>query len=330
MSTGIAVIAWTAQTSRARELAVGFGGTGVRFGHFGMRGRATAPLRYLVNSVRTVAWLARHRPEVVVVQNPPLVLSMIAMGWARITATRFVLDSHPVAFGRKDARGAYAPLHRWLARRAALVLVTVEELAEEVRAWGGRAVVLHEAPPEPLAGAQRLSRPPGAPPTVLFVCVFADDEPVEAVVEAARRIPQVRMRVTGRLDLAQDRLSWPLPDNVELAGFLGPEDYRAALLDADVVLALTKEPTSVMRAGYEAVYAGRPLVVSDWPNLQTLFPYAVPASNDADGIARAVELAIADIERHLAAADRARDLQARRWDAQLAELRSILGGALPG
>jgi glycosyltransferase involved in cell wall biosynthesis len=322
----LAVVAWTTLTARAEELARGFGGTGVRFGNLGLRSPASGPLRYLVNALRTVAWLARHRPRTLVVQNPPIVLAVIAAGWARATGGRFVLDSHPVSFGRKENRlwGAFVPLHRVLARRAALVLVTVDELADEVRSWGGRAVVVHEAPPADQLRPERETRPASARPLVLFVAVYADDEPVEEVVAAAERVPDVDFEITGRLDLAAGRLPERLPANVRLVGFLGPDEYGRALDRADVVLALTTEPTSVVRAGYEAVYAGRPLVVSDWPSLRSLFPYAVPGENSIDGIAAAVRRALREHERLTAAAGAARQLQAERWSRQVADVRTAL------
>jgi Glycosyl transferase 4-like domain len=326
VSESLAVIAWTTQTDRAEELARGFGGTGVRFGNLGMRSPASAPLRYVVNALRTVAWLARHRPRTLVVQNPPIVLAVLAASWARATGGRFVLDSHPVSFGRKDNRlwGAFVPLHRVLARRAAVVLVTVDELADEVRSWGGEAVVVHEAPPAGHRPPEREPRPSSARPLVLFVAVYADDEPVEEVVAAAERLPDVDFEITGRLDLAESRLPGRVPANVRLVGFLGPEEYGRALDRADVVLALTTEPTSVVRAGYEAVYAGRPLVVSDWPNLRRLFPYAVPAANTIDGIAAAVRQALGEHGPLTVAAGAARALQAERWSRQVADVRAAL------
>jgi hypothetical protein len=87
---------------------------------------------------------------------------------------------------------------------------------------------------------------------------------------------------------------------------------------------LTTEPTSVVRAGFEAVYAGRPLIVSDWPELRESFPHAVYARDDEAGIARAMGEAV---ERHAElsqAAPAALAHTRRRWAGQLAELRKLL------
>ena len=48
-------------------------------------------------------------------------------------------------------------------------------------------------------------------------------------------------------------------------------DYVAAIERADLVVSLTEEPTSVMRSGCEAVWAQRPLLVSDSPATREAF-----------------------------------------------------------
>jgi glycosyltransferase involved in cell wall biosynthesis len=130
--------------------------------------------------------------------------------------------------------------------------------------------------------------------------------------------------VTGDLSKCPRRLREAASPNVRFTGFLSGEDYELALLDADVVLALTTEPSSVVRAGYEAVYAERPLVVSDWPASREVFPHAVHVTNDAVGIAAGLRRAVFEHERLVQAAPAAVALQRSRWDAQLDALRERL------
>jgi len=90
------------------------------------------------------------------------------------------------------------------------------------------------------------------------------------------------------------------------------------------VLALSTEPTSVPRTAYEAVWAGRVPVVSDWPHLRALFPCATPARNDAAGLAAAIRTALARHAELRVAAPEARRLQSARSRAQLQVLREWL------
>jgi glycosyltransferase involved in cell wall biosynthesis len=317
-------LSWSFVQGRSREIADALGGTAWSVYPRRLAGRRRAPLRYLVSSALTVVKLARCRPSAVVVTNPPLLPAMLVWVYSRFVSTRLLIDSHPTAFGRKGDRmsARLLPLHRWLARRADAVLVTTDEWVDEVERWGGRGLVVHEAPPN-------WSCPPPETETagrtnLLFAGVFGGDEPVEEVVDAARELDEVDVVITGDLRRAPLGLVESAPPNVRFVGFLAPTDYARAVCRADLVLTLTTEPTSVMRAAYEGVYARRPIIISDWPVLRELFPGAVFVPNDAAGIAAGVRDAIEHRGKLLAELDRARELQSSRWDAQLASIRAIL------
>jgi len=84
-----------------------------------------------------------------------------------------------------------------------------------------------------------------------------------------------------------------------------------------------------MRPAFEAIHAGRPLVVSDLPGLRQVLPHAIHVANDGASIAAAVRSAL---DRHaslVAAAPAARELQRARWDARIAALRTKLECAAP-
>lgn len=321
-----AVIAWGAHTTRAEEIAASIGATGRRWGRPRQAARAATPARYVLQAARTLGWLAARRPRAVIVQNPPIVAPLVAYAYTRIAGARLVLDSHPTSFGRKGSRlwAAFVPVHRWLARRASLVLVTVDDLADEVQTWGGQASLLHEAPPGDVA-ADTSANPRRGRPVVLFVGVFADDEPVADVIAAAARLADVAdVHVTGDRGLAPAGLIENAPANVRFVGFLDSEAYRRALAEADLVLALTTEPASMIRAAYEAIYAQRPLVVSDWPALRDAFPYAVHVAPQADAIAAGLRAALNDLPKLRASAAQARKAQDERWERQITTLREAI------
>jgi len=145
------------------------------------------------------------------------------------------------------------------------------------------------------------------------------------VCAAAALLPDCDVLVTGDPAEAPARLVESAPANVSFVGFLDTAAYRREVERADLVVALTTEPGSVMRAAYEAVYAERPLVVSDWPLLRELFPAAVHARNEAESLAAAVLVARAAHGRLVALAGLARATQVERFEAQRLELAVRLG-----
>lgn len=309
---GVLFLAWGAVSGRSRELAGAVGGEARCFYPVGTR-RPGVLARWALSAVATVREVARLRPDVLVVTNPPSVAA--AVGWAagRLAGARVVLDSHPGAFGAQGDRVAarLQPVHRWVTRRADLSIVAAEPWRALVASWGARALVVHEAPGDwVLQAPQRSGRL-----RVLYVGRFAADEPWHEVLEAARRLPAVDVLVTG--DPAGAGVeAGALPPNVSLVGYLDERRYREAVYGSDLVVSLTTEPASVMRAGCEAVWAGRPLVVSDWPVARDAFPFALHTGNSAAALVEALGRADAGYGALAGAVTAARRAQEARWEAQ--------------
>jgi glycosyltransferase involved in cell wall biosynthesis len=321
----VSFIAWSPVAGRSQEIARALGGEARCFYGRGRFGKLSVLGRYARSARDTMRYLRTRRPRAVIVTNPPLIPGLLAWMYARRNGARVALDSHPGGFGLQGDRVSrlLQPLHVWLARRATATLVTDERLAGRVEAWGGRAEIVHEAPVDwgPDDGRPDAVHPR---PRVLFVCVFQRDEPVSDVIEAARRAPELDLHVTGDLGKCPASVRESASANVRFTGFLSGADYERAVRDADVVLALTTEPSSVVRAGYEAVYAQRPLVVSNWPASRDVFPHAVHVDNEPPAIVAGLRHAIRERERLVALAPQALELQRSRWDRQLEALRQHL------
>ncbi|OLT41896.1 hypothetical protein BJF86_02500 [Serinicoccus sp. CNJ-927] len=253
-----------------------------------------------------------------------MIPGLVVAAYCKLRGVPFVLDSHPGSFGDKhnDVSRRLIGVTRFLARRAAAVMVTVDDYAAQVQSWGGRGIVAHEAPP----GWSLPHKMVGERFAVLFICVFAPDEPVAAVWEAARRLPQVDFLVTGQRERCPEQLRRSAPSNVTLVGFLDQARYVQQIGEVHAVLSLTTAPTSVMRSAYEAVYGLRGLVTSDWPALRRYFPSAEHAQNGGAEIAAAVSRLEERLRRPGAAAQltRARAVQLERWKAQLTQVRTAL------
>jgi glycosyltransferase involved in cell wall biosynthesis len=320
----VAFIAWSTVGGRSHEIAAALGGEARCFNDLRIVSKWLIPLRYAISSVRTVAYLLRRRPRAVIVTNPPVFPGVIATCYGRLTGTRVVLDSHPSAYGLNGDQVAVKllPLSRWVAKQAVSSLVTGDDLVRRTNDWGARADVLHEAAPD-------WSLPPveevGERPRALLIGRFAHDEPISEVVDAAGLVPEVDIEITGDLRNCPDGLPEQAPSNVHFVGFLHDEEYLKAIERADVVMALSTRSQTVSRGASEAVWAGRPLIVSDWPEARAAFPFALHIQNDSDAIADSLRTAS---ERHddlVARADQARRDQFERWQEQLDVLRELVG-----
>jgi glycosyltransferase involved in cell wall biosynthesis len=317
----VSFIAWAEDSGRAREVAWALGGEARVFYRLRIVWKPLVPLRYLLNGISTCGYLLSRRPRAVIVTNPPIFPGLIAALYCLAAKAPLLLDSHPSAFGMGPMAKRFAGIHAWLARRAVTTMVTVPDLAEIVTAWGGRADIVHEAPPAHRAAP---AGPLSGRPRILYIGRFAGDEPTAEVIEAARLVPQADVLITGDVRKCPVPLRKSAPANVIFTGFLGPGDYSRALEEADVILVLTRLPLAVNRGAYEAVYSGRPLIISDLPAMTPLFPFAIAVTNDAAGIARGIQSAVERHAEFVSACPPARALQEKRWQQQLDSLRELI------
>lgn len=320
----LAFIAWSSVQGRSVEIAAALDGEARCFHSSMLDSRRLIAFRYVLCAARTLGYLLLRRPRAVIVSNPPIFPGVIAFLYGAVSGAPVVLDSHPSSFALYPGKrliAAMMPVHRFLMSRVRGVTVTVDELAQRVVEQGGRAEIVHEAPP---LWRVRPAHALDARARVLFVGIFAEDEPTELVVEAARRLPEVDLEITGDLRRCPPALLASSPQNVRFTGFLGPEDYREAIERANVVVALTDRPEDVSRAASEAVFAGRPLVTSDTAAAKRYFPFAVHVPNTIGGIADGISQAVRRYRELCQLAEPALEAQLQRCEEQLDRLQALV------
>lgn len=240
-----------------------------------------APLKYLLQSVRTLQVLIRERPRSVHVQNPPFVSGLVVYLYCRLFGARYVLHYHSAAFGR--IWDWALPLQKFIARRAATNIVTSSHWAEIVQSWGGHTLVMLD-PFLDLPAGTDFKTASGF--CVGVVSTFAPDEPIDAIVDAARLLPNVHFYITGDTRKKTADFFSNTPENISFTGFLDPySDYPGLLRAVDAIMVLTTRNHTLQLGGCEAVAVGKPLITSDWPYLREVFPKgAVYVSPSADSI----------------------------------------------
>jgi glycosyltransferase involved in cell wall biosynthesis len=315
-------VAWTSNTGRMDDLAATFGGKALLpYPLGGFTSTVGKLARYAASALMTVVGLVRARPAAVVVTNPPILPCVLVGLYASLTGIPWVIDSHPGGFGGQGdtVSGRLVPVLRFLTSRCSAVLVTTPRLSEIVCSWGGTPIILHE--PALDMGIQSQPRDDGP---ILFVGVFQRDEPVAAIIDAARLLPEEAFWVTGDLAKAPPGLLEEAPRNVHFVGFLRADAYRAALLASRIVISLTTDPDSVMRSGFDAIWSSRPLIVSDTATTRATFPFARHATNDGAAIAEAIRDLQRSRDQQQSCTEAARQLAITTWARQEAALYAVL------
>jgi glycosyltransferase involved in cell wall biosynthesis len=289
----------------------------------GGKGLLSALVRYPRQLATTLGALLARRPRSVLVQHPPSPAVWVVALYAWLTGARFVIDIHSDGFQR-DRWLRPLWLTRLLAQRAVAVMVTDPYWGRTVEAWGGRAIV---NPDVPTTFERDATYPVGDGFAVAVVNTWAADEPLDAIVAAARDLPNIRFHVTGRADGRVAALG-SLPSNVTFTDFLPEPAYYALLGSASAVMCLTTRDHTMQRGACEALSLGRPIITSNWPLLREYFDRGtvhVDSTHESirDGVARMRQ----EYDRHLAAITDLREIRCREWEERRAILASLLGDA---
>jgi glycosyltransferase involved in cell wall biosynthesis len=271
-------------------------------------------IRALWNTALSFGILIRHRPSFLVIQIGPSLAAMPAIVANIGLRTPFILDSHSGVY-LSDREKGFHWLLRIAFRRALAVLIHNDEHLATVKRMGGTPIVLMDPVPTfPDADASQAFEIKH--PSVFYPCSWRPDEPIDAVIEAARLVPHVYLYISGR---PTRRLL--CPNNVILVGFLPPGAYLSALRAADAVLALTDSEGIMLCAAHEAIAVGKPLIVSRTRVLQARFgPAAVVTTLDAPALARAITTALSHRSQLAAASERLRGALDTSWLEQISLL----------
>src|SRR5689334_9098297 len=94
-------IAW-APYGRRSELLAGELGAKLYFIHYlKFKVPIYAPLKYALQSARTLQVLLAERPSAVFVQSPPFVCGLVVYLYCRLAGARYVLDHHTDSFSHR-------------------------------------------------------------------------------------------------------------------------------------------------------------------------------------------------------------------------------------
>ena len=288
-------------------------------------GLRAAPLKYPAQLLKTYRRLLRDRPRVVFVQSPPSFAPWSVAVYAWISGARFVIDAHTDAFERaRWTRPRW--INRLVARRAEATLVTDSFWAEALRESGAEAIVIPDVPTTYSTGTSSVEANATERLTVVFVNTWSDDEPLCAVSEAARRLPHVAFKVTGRTN-GREAAMRDAPTNLDFVGYLPDSDYYALLARSSGVMCLTTRDHTMQRGACEALSLGRPIITSAWPLLRSYFAKGtLHVDNSADGIERAVTTLHDRYEELVHEIGELRDIRRAEWAERKESLRRLVVG----
>jgi glycosyltransferase involved in cell wall biosynthesis len=263
-------------------------GIGIDHVYFTARqGRYYAPFKYIYQSIKTFQLLAKHRPKLIFVQNPPIFAPFIVYLYCLLSGSKFIIDSHTDAL--LASWWAWStPLQKFLSRRAIATLVTNPHLEDMVLDWDASAFVMLDPP---------IYKPSFEEVTIdqnqfniMVVSSVSYDEPIHNILEAAKLLPGVHFFITGKYQERRPDIVEIAPENVSFTGFLSDAQFYGLMKSVQTVMCLTMENHTLQSGANEALWMGKPIITSNWPILiQSFGKGTIHINNSVDSICSAVQ-----------------------------------------
>jgi len=254
---------------------------------------------YIVKLLRTVWYLLKYRPPILWTQLPPTFLTNLAILYKKVLRNKVVLiaDCHNGVFWGKwenylnvNKLNKYdiVVVHNW----------TIKNIAINKGVDENKILILEDKPaqknPNDIVVPKKSDHP-----QVLMPCSFSVDEPVEMVFEAARKIPEIDILVSGSKERGESLFDYSKkPDNVHLIGYLSKKEYETTFLQSDLILGLTTEDHIQLSVANEATGFEIPMVISDTKLLRDLFNKGAVyvETLNADSIATGIKEALQNLD----------------------------------
>lgn len=256
---------------RSRELASAFGAE-----YLPIIGPENRFLRYFLLCSKTLFLLIKIRPSLIFCQNPSIVLNTFLCCLKNLFGYHLIADRHSnfkfYTLGSNSPKWRlFHTLSKFTLRRSDLTIVTNDHLAQLVKASGGNAVILPDKLPSFPGIAEKELQ---GNKSIVFISTFSADEPINAVIDAFRLLPEdLHLYITGNFRKKKnlDQFVRSLPRNVSLTGFLDEQSYLELLTSADILLVLTNQEYILNCGSYEAVSLGKPMVLGDTATIREYF-----------------------------------------------------------
>jgi glycosyltransferase involved in cell wall biosynthesis len=254
-------------------------------------------IKYPILLTKTYSLIKRKRPSTLIVQNPSIILTLLACIIQWRFGYKLIVDTHNAGLMTDIfILKACSFLYRYFQRKADMTIVTNEALSEIVDRHNGIPYILPDRVPNLRnVRCRRLN----SKYNVVFVCTFGSDEPYKEVFNAAEFLStEITIYVTGDYNKLPGRMIKTVPHNTVFTGFIADEAYCSLLFSADLVLDLTFRENCLVCGAYEAVSVGTPMVLSDTKALrQYFYKGAVFTVNAPKEIAKSIMTALNNIER---------------------------------
>ncbi len=219
-------------------------------------------VKYIHLPIKTFIKIYRMRPCVLIIQNPSMILTVLAIALKYLFKYKLIVDAHNIGvYYFPEGVFSYDLIYKIVHRGTDMTIVSNGILAEKVSTNGGHPLVLPDVIPDLGLPSKQLETDKKV---AVYICSFSPDEPVEEFCEACLKLPdEFTVYITGNFEKANVQEKYILSERIHFTGFLEEVEYINLLKRATFVVDLTTMPDCLVCGAYEAVSISTPVVLSD-------------------------------------------------------------------
>jgi glycosyltransferase involved in cell wall biosynthesis len=282
-------------------------------------------LRYSWCLLETARVLLRSRGNVVIVQNPSMILAFYAVLLRPWLGYRLAVDRHTDIYILNEGKGLLFHVLRYLSHvtlcKADFTIVTNRELVLAIEESGGKGLILPDPYPEIHSYLDPPPSPPGEQFTIFCVASWSVDEPLETYIAAARSLPDVEFIISGEPRGRHLGLLENLPANVVTTGYLSEREYYRTMASSHGVIAFTSWSATLVCGGYEAVVLGKPFITGNSPALRSYFQPALFSDGSPQNLVENIDFMRTNYDDLVQKVQRFHTESETKWRAMFDEVR---------
>jgi len=236
-------------------------------------------LRYVIQGGKTLFILFKNKPEVVVVQNPPIFAAVVTWIYCIVFKAKLAIDSHTAAF--LDKKWVYFHwLFKFIAKRAVLNTCHNYKNLKILEKWGVKPAMVVQFY-NPVYNINKLGQTMDdkrigkavkeALLPIMMVNRFANDDDWQTVLKTAKITPEATFFITGGISKNIKMIIKKAPDNVYFTGYLEHAEFMKLMWRCKVILAFTLRPDTILWSIREIMALRKPFVTTDSEVLRHYF-----------------------------------------------------------